>query len=422
MPFAVDQVDQHKTGLSDKQKGKWVSVANGVLKDCRKQGMTETKSFSRAVQIANSKFKTSVPFNGLFPQTFNITIGGNATPIPLKPREVLDPDDNVDLEPVSTVEDEPAGVETEELWLTPDLKEKIEVYVKRCTDMGGDDIECRQAAISKMKRGLNFNTKKFQYIKQTPADPFDGHMHTCAYDENGDGGTDMAGTPAHSHVIYGFRVQPYSTWDSEENKSYISVHPGSLAFGELKEIPEMEIFRVGTHNGDHFTEKDLENIVQNFHSLKNELRPKLKITHSDEQKSLAGLASYGDVVDVFLKKVEDGSRRLFAKVVRIPVEVYDWVKDGRFAERSIEIYPEFKLGTKEESPTYHNVLKAIALLGSQMPAVTGMEPIKLEECLECQGTMCFREKISAKEAAADYTLRIQALETSLRIERERLAV
>ena len=166
------------------------------------------------------------------------------------------------------------------------------------------------------------------------------------------------------------------------------------------DISEMEIFRSGRHNGDDYSESDLEEIASNFESLKDEIRPKLKITHlgeEEDQESLAGLASYGDVVSVYVKPGTDGKKRLYAKISRVPKEVYEWIRDGRFCERSIEIYPEFRLGTKDDSPTYKNVLKAIALLGHQMPAVTGMEPVKLEECLECQGTICFREPVKFTE-------------------------
>lgn len=162
---------------------------------------------------------------------------------------------------------------------------------------------------------------------------------------------------------------------------------------QLKEnhgdIPEMEIFRTGTHNGEPFDDKDLQEIVDNFHALKSEVRPKLKITHREKQESLAGLASYGDIVDVFIKAVEDGSRRLFAKISNVPNQVIDFIKNRRFPERSIEIYPKLKLGTKADDKIYRNVLKAIALLGSEMPAVTGMAPIKLSEIVEVQSTVCF---------------------------------
>lgn len=172
---------------------------------------------------------------------------------------------------------------------------------------------------------------------------------------------------------------------------------------ELGEIPEMEIFRTGTHNGEPFDEKDLHEIAENFRALKDEVRPKLKLTHREKQESLAGLASYGDIVDVFVKTVEDGSRRLFARVANVPKQVIDFIKNRRFPERSIEIYHKLRLGTKAEDKVYRNVLKAIALLGHEMPAVSGMEPIKFSELIEVQDTVCFGEVcFPCQEEAREY--------------------
>ena len=236
-------------------------------------------------------------------------------------------------------------------------------------------------------------SEKFQKRKNTPPDPIDGHIHVAALDERGTGGTDLAGNPPHAHQIFNFYIEPYYTYDPDNGNSYTSVHPGSLAYGEVKEIKEMEIFRVGTHNGDDFTEDDLEEIAENFQKLKKEVRPKLKITHHGDDKDqaeLAGLASYGDITDVYVRDDGNGEKRLYADLVNVPAEVVKWIEDGRFAERSIEIYPQFRLGTNGGSPTYNNVLKAIALLGHEMPAVTGMEPIKLSEFFESQKTICFK--------------------------------
>ena len=47
--------------------------------------------------------------------------------------------------------------------------------------------------------------KQFQYKKQTPPDPQDNHVHMAAYDEDGNGGTDVSGKPKHSHQLYGYR-------------------------------------------------------------------------------------------------------------------------------------------------------------------------------------------------------------------------
>ncbi len=190
--------------------------------------------------------------------------------------------------------------------------------------------------------------------------------------------------------------------------------PEKKEMGETGEV-EMEIFRPGNHNGDTFTEEDLLEIAENFEKLKDEVRPKLKLTHRENQETLGGLMSYGDVVGVFLRALADGTRRLFARVANVPKQVLDYIREHRFPERSIEIYPKFRLGTKD-SPEYRNVLKAIALLGHEMPAVTGMEPVKLAEALECQGTVCFRqcECDEAEEVPEGLALAFEMLQSDVK--------
>ena len=311
-----------------------------------------------------------------------------------------------------------------------------------CRESSGEDCEGRAVRIanSKFEGKVPFNPvinaelegrmkkiametkeKKFQHHKTTPPDAMDGHVHEASYDEDGNGATSVVDD--HHHIVLGFKVQNYYYFDPETREEYASVHPGSLAFKERKNEAvetgecEMEILRPGKHNGEEFTEKDLEEMASNFEKLKGELRPKLKITHRENQESLAGLSAYGDVVGVFLKKISDGTRRLFAKVSNVPRQVLEWIRERRFPERSIEVYPEFRLGTKEDSPVYRNVLKAVALLGHEMPAVTGMEPVRLEECLECQGTVCFKESFEEKKVAEEIP---QGLLLAFQIAGERL--
>ena len=54
MPWTVKDVDRHKKGLASAQKKKWVSIANGVLKDCQSKGGSGCEG--KAIRIANSKF------------------------------------------------------------------------------------------------------------------------------------------------------------------------------------------------------------------------------------------------------------------------------------------------------------------------------------------------------------------------------
>lgn len=52
--WVKDDVKKHKKGLDDKQKGKWVRIANGILSSCMKKGKKEEECAASAIRIANS--------------------------------------------------------------------------------------------------------------------------------------------------------------------------------------------------------------------------------------------------------------------------------------------------------------------------------------------------------------------------------
>lgn len=52
MPWSKGDVEKHKSGLSDKQKEQWVSVANSVLEDCRE--MKQENCEAKAIRTANA--------------------------------------------------------------------------------------------------------------------------------------------------------------------------------------------------------------------------------------------------------------------------------------------------------------------------------------------------------------------------------
>jgi hypothetical protein len=56
MPWSVSDVDSHKKGLTPEQKKKWVSIANGIYKECLSKGGTDKTCAPKAIRIANSKF------------------------------------------------------------------------------------------------------------------------------------------------------------------------------------------------------------------------------------------------------------------------------------------------------------------------------------------------------------------------------
>lgn len=432
MPYTSSDADRFKKGLDKDQKKKWAIFANGAEESCLANGGTEQECFASAVRIANSKFPQEA-FNSVLSKSDLSIVNERGITSPYRfAEEAGAPDavcrifrsgyeasdsDHSESKRYGWAAVHAAGwfKNKKDRWVrrsfamangtgqgtgqvdsvkrpqdTMDVvtKRKYDALVLACMNGGGNRAECEiraKADVAKMTR------VEFQNKKETPPDPRDGHVHQAAFDEDGNGGTSEAGSTPHVHSVFGFKVQPYYEYDEASGEDYVSVHPGSLAFADTdgSEI-EMEIFRAGTHNKMEFDEADLETMASNFHALKDELRPKLKITHREGQEKLAGLSSYGDVTDVYTRPGADGKKRLFAKVANVPNQVREWIRDRRFPERSIELYPEFKLGTEENSPTYKNVLKAIALLGAEMPAVTGMAPIVLEECIECQGTVCVR--------------------------------
>jgi uncharacterized protein YdaT len=55
MPWSVGDVDKHKKGLTQKQKKRWVEIANSILRDCRETKPGSKDCEARAIRIANSR-------------------------------------------------------------------------------------------------------------------------------------------------------------------------------------------------------------------------------------------------------------------------------------------------------------------------------------------------------------------------------
>ena len=70
----------------------------------------------------------------------------------------------------------------------------------------------------------------------------------------------------------------------------------------MAEIKGVEIFAVGTWNGNKITLKTLNDIVQSFDKTKGFLKPPLKLGHNDEQNLIAkdGLPAAGWVGKVYI--------------------------------------------------------------------------------------------------------------------------
>ncbi len=135
---------------------------------------------------------------------------------------------------------------------------------------------------------------------------------------------------------------------------------------EYASLSGVEIMRVGTWNGDKFTSNDLDDIVEAFDGVG--FKPPVKLGHVEK----SGDPAFGFVTG--LKRVGD---RLLADISDIPQKLADMIHERRFDAVSSEVFFNLKRGEK----LFRRALKAVALLGAEIPAVAGLKPLR-ESLLE----------------------------------------
>lgn len=137
---------------------------------------------------------------------------------------------------------------------------------------------------------------------------------------------------------------------------------------QLYNIKDVEIFASGTWNGDEYTNEDLDQIIDAFNETKSEIKPYLKLGHDNDQKLLQkdGLPAAG-----WLDNIKRVGNKLVADFIDIPEKVYQLIKNKAYKKVSSEIYWNLKHGEK----TYKRLLSGVALLGSNLPAVSSLSDI-----------------------------------------------
>ncbi len=135
-----------------------------------------------------------------------------------------------------------------------------------------------------------------------------------------------------------------------------------ISFAEdLFGLDGVEIFRVGTWNGDTYTAKDLDAMVDAFDKIG--FRPPLKLGHKEESDAPA----FG-----WVRSIRRVGEKLIADFMDLPKTIFDAIKQRRFDTVSIEAY----WNLKRNKQTFPRVLKAVSLLGSTIPAVSGLKPLR----------------------------------------------
>jgi uncharacterized protein YdaT len=148
-------------------------------------------------------------------------------------------------------------------------------------------------------------------------------------------------------------------------------------------IRGVEIFATGTHNGDVYTEADLDEMVRAHNEL--DFRPAVKIGHT---KDSPGAPAYG-----WVKNVKRVGQKLVADFTDMHDSVVDALRKRSYDRVSSEVYFNLNRGGKK----FGRALKAVALLGADVPAVANLVPLHK---MEFAATGEF-EKFSAHEGALD---------------------
>lgn len=123
----------------------------------------------------------------------------------------------------------------------------------------------------------------------------------------------------------------------------------------------VEIFATGKHNGDEYTDRDLDDMIRAFNEL--DFKPPLKLGHDNSP----GVPAVG-----YIGRLWREGNKLLADFVDINEKVFNAIREKAFNRVSAEIYWNLERAGKK----YRRALKALALLGAQIPAVAGLKPLE----------------------------------------------
>lgn len=133
---------------------------------------------------------------------------------------------------------------------------------------------------------------------------------------------------------------------------------------DLKTLKNVEIFRVGIWKDVDYANKHLDEMIRNFEKFKDDwFRPAIKPGHWERP---------GQEAAGYLDKVRRKGSVLMSDFVDLPVEIYKAIKQRKYDRVSIEIVPKLE----REGKVYRNVIWSLALLGVEVPEVSGLKPLR----------------------------------------------
>ena len=129
---------------------------------------------------------------------------------------------------------------------------------------------------------------------------------------------------------------------------------------------EVEIFRVGIWNGEKYVKEDLEEIISNFSRFKDDIKVPLKIGHDMEQ-NLVGQTD-GEPAIGWVSELRLEGNTLVGTFSNVPDVVVGLIESKAYKNVSSEIL----FGAKDGTERVGQILVGVALLGADIPAVSGL--------------------------------------------------
>lgn len=139
---------------------------------------------------------------------------------------------------------------------------------------------------------------------------------------------------------------------------------------KTKTITDVEIFATGVWNGDPYSRSDLDAMVA-AHGQVGFDTP-VKLGHMDDKDTKALLKAEGMPAFGWVKNLRVKGEKLLADFVDVPSRLAEIIQNKGYKPVSSEVYWDFNQGDK----TFPRVLKAVALLGAEIPAVTDIKGIE----------------------------------------------
>jgi hypothetical protein len=134
----------------------------------------------------------------------------------------------------------------------------------------------------------------------------------------------------------------------------------------------VEIFAAGTWNGDAYTVEDLDAMVEAFKVVP--IKAPVKLGHTEAQRWFGqedGAPALG-----WIQNLRRVGTKLLCDMVNVPNILVSLIRNGNYKTKSAEIYWNYKNPADPKGKVWPRVLKAVSLLGADLPAVSSLEELQ----------------------------------------------